>query len=253
MDTVITSLLSSDLFLIETPTYTGSISAQQINYISTQFPKIYSVLGSSSINVLDLTSESLSVNHITPFTAKTATLTGNFNTFVLSSGLIISAYNTTSSEVSSISSTITRELSVLSAGVFDVFFESGTARLSQYIHVINSNGAEEITLSGNKAVPLGLTIGAQDIQIKVLFNGFTDVVTNTTYVTYNTSFPFVNLKDFDYNNANAQDGLPDDNGNNYVDAATRRIIVPISISNMPYAINNGIEGVLLTWKAQKFY
>lgn len=253
MDTVITSLLSSDLFLIETPSYTGSISAQQINYISTQFPKIYSVLGSSSINVLNLTSESLSVSRITPFTTKTATLTGNFNTFVLNSGLIISAYNTTSSEVSSISSTITEQLSTLSAAVFNVFFESGTARLSQYIHIKNSNGADQIVLSGNKAVPFGLTIGAQDIQIKVLFNGFTDVIANTTYVTYNTSFPFVNLKDFDFSLTNANDGLPDDDGNDYVDPGTRRLIVPISISNMPYAIMNGIEGVLLTWKAQKFY
>jgi len=155
MDTVVTSLLSSDLFLIETPNYTGSISAQDINYISNQFPKIYSVIDSYSANARIVTSETLSVSSIAPFTAKTATLTGNFNTFILSSGLILSAYN--------------------------------------------------------------------------------------------TSFPFINLKDFDFSLANALNGDFDDDGNDYIDSNTRKVVIPVSILNMPS------NDILLAWKVQKFY
>ena len=252
MDTVITSLLSSDLFLIETPSYTGTISASQVNYVSTQFPKIYSLIGANAFNVLEATTNVLSVQNIKPFTTKVATVTGNFNTFIYNSGLIVSAYNTTSSEVSSISSTITREISTLSASVYNVFFESGTARLSQWIHVRNVNGANQVSLTGAKFVPYGVTIGAQDIRIKVLFDGFTDTG-NNTYVTYNTSFPFVYLKDFDYTLINAFDGLPDDEGNDYVDPPTRRVIIPIAIANMPAAGDPTNGGVLFTWRVQKFY
>jgi len=247
MDTVVTSLLSSDLFLVETPNYTGAISAQDINYISTQFPKIYSVIGSYSINAKNVTSETLTVSSITPFTAKTATLTGNFNTFILSSGLILSAYNTVSSEITAFSATFTTNLSILSASVFNVFFESGTARLSQYIHIKNTNGATELILTGSKIAPTGLTIGAQNIQLKVMFDGFTDIESNVTYLTYNTSFPFINLKDFDYSLTNAFDGRPDDDGNDYVDPTTRKVVIPVAISNMPG------NDILLTWKVQKFY
>ena len=63
MDTVITSLLSSDLFLIETPSYTGTISASQVNYVSTQFPKIYSLIGANAFNVLEATTNVLSVQN----------------------------------------------------------------------------------------------------------------------------------------------------------------------------------------------
>ena len=79
MDTVITSLLSSDLFLIETPSYTGTISASQVNYVSTQFPKIYSLIGANAFNVLEATTNVLSVQNIKPFTTKVATVTGNFS------------------------------------------------------------------------------------------------------------------------------------------------------------------------------
>jgi len=249
MDTVVTSLLSSDLFLIETPNYTGSISAQDINYISNQFPKIYSVIDSYSANARIVTSETLSVSSIAPFTAKTATLTGNFNTFILSSGLILSAYNTVSSEITAFSATFTTNLSILSASVFNVFFESGTARLTQLIHQKNVNGADQISLTGIKIAPAGLTIGAQDIQLKVLFNAgkMIDLVPNNTYVTYNTSFPFINLKDFDFSLANAFNGDFDDDGNDYIDSNTRKVVIPVSILNMPS------NDILLAWKVQKFY
>ena len=246
MDTVITSLLSSDLFLIETPSYTGTISASQVNYVSTQFSKIYSLIGSYSLNVLETSTDILSVQKIKPFNTNVATVTGNFNTFVYNSGLIVSAYNTTSSEVSSISSTITREISALSASVYNVFFESGTARLTQYIHQYNVNQSTQVTLTGAKIAPTGLVIRAQDIRFKVLFDGFTDIGGNT-FVTYNTSFPFTYLKDFDYSMTNGFDKKNDDGGNDYVDPATRRVVLPIIIANMP------ANDVLFTWKVQKFY
>jgi len=252
MDTVITSLLSSDLFLIETPSGTGTIDASQVNYVSTQFQKIYSLIGTYSLNVREATANTLTVQRIKPFTTNVATVTGNFNTFVYNSGLIVSAYNTTSSEVNSISSTITREISALSASVYNVFFESGTARIPQYIHQYNVNQSTQITLTGAKTVPAGVVIAAQNIRFKVLFDGFTDIGDNT-FVTYNTAFPFVYLKDFDYTMSNGFDKKNDDNGNDYVDPATRQVVLPIIIANMPAAGDPASGGVLFTWKVQKFY
>lgn len=245
MDRIITSLSASDLLLIERPEYTATISAADINYVSTYFPKLYSLIGSNGLSVRELNSLNLELGGIRTLNNKTATLSGNFNTFQIQAGLIISAYNTVSSELTSLSTTIDTALTAFSASITRQFYDYGYVVPSQYIHQGPpfSNGATEIIITGTVPVPEGLTLGAQDITLEVLYNGFI----NTAYTVNNRDFPFVYIKDFDYNVSNPGNGLPDDAGNNYVNASPRIVAFTAVIANWP---TNGIK---LLWKALKYY
>jgi hypothetical protein len=245
MDRIITSLSASDLLLIEKPGYTSTISASDINYVSTYFPKLYTLIGSNGLNVNIVNGANLEVKGIRTLNNKTATLSGNYNTFTVKAGLVVSAYNTVSSELTSVSASIDTALSAFSASVTQIFYDYGYVEPSKYIHQgpPTSNGATEIIITGSKTVPEGLTIGAQDITLAVLYNGFI----NTAYTVNNTTFPFVYIKDFDYNISNPGNGLPDDAGNNYVNAAPRIVAFNAIIANWP------TDGVKLLWKVLKYY
>jgi len=251
METIITSLLSSDIFLIEKPTYTATISAVNINYVSQQFPKVLNIIGSTSLASRNIVATNSSFNKIRTITGSdTISITGNYNTFNIKSGLVTAAYNTRSSEINELSSTITTLASSLSEGIYNVFFDTGSAALADYQHLEPpfGNGALQRTLTGTKVAPVGLTVGAQDIFLKVLYNGFLD---NNNYFAINTAFPFVYLKDFDFSGSNEVDGRPDDYGNNYLDPTTRRVVIPLQIANIRERQDG--KDITLVWKVLKFF
>lgn len=243
MESIVTYLCATDVFLVETQdTQTGYISAEDINFLSYQFPKKLNLIKSPFIKTDEVRGSSLTAANIRLLTSQTSTISGNFNTYVINAGLVVSAYNTQTSEITAVSATINNKISALSADVYNVFFDSGTARLAQYIHSY-SVGALQLDLSGTKIIPQGLTIKSSDITFSVYYNG----ITPGTYVQVLTTSSLVYVKDFDYNFLNFLQYGEDDFGDNYGTGG--------SVVGIPFIIVNTAEPppALLAWKVLKFY
>ena len=109
------------------------MSANKINFISLQFEKILTQVKANKILTDSLSFETLSVQSINVYSTNSQTTSGNFNTFIITDGIVTSAYNTVNSELTSLCAAIDTELSSFSAAVFNVFFDAGTARLDNYV------------------------------------------------------------------------------------------------------------------------
>jgi len=253
MDTTVTSLSYNDTFVIETAKLgTGVISAGNINFVSYQFPKKFKNITSGRVLLPEFKTtgplSALSVRNLDRQTISTTSLTGSqYNTYILSGGLILSAANLYSSEITSLSTTINKQISSLSASVFNVFTDSGSALLDQYKHQYGI-GIFQRDLSGTKTVPNGLNIYSYDIQYKVFYNQNIP----GTIVQIASASPFVWVKDFDYNFTNYVASGEDDFGDgNY--KQLNKVYIPFCIANVA---NNDAElppQTLLTWSVTKFY
>lgn len=258
MYTVVETLSPGDVFLVETSTGTKQICAYDINYLSEQFVKqfdtIYcgtqitprteiAVLSTKKINLINSTN--------------TANITGGpFNSVIMRKGLITSAYNVYDSATQNLSSTANNQMTACSASFPRVFFETGSAQLLYYQRAPYGGTVEQLIV-GNKFVPNGVTIGAQDIQIKV---GFTDNLGNLIYSSLttdvsgrtifhiNSAYPIFFLKDYDYSLEFYQDGELYDYGNNYVQ--NNKVTFYLSILNNPMT---PMTPLTIYWKAFKFY
>jgi len=251
MDTAVTSLSYGDLFLVETSELgTGIISAGDINYVSYQFPKKFNTLKSGRIFVPILSSVGpLSGNNIRLLNTQTASSSlQQYNTYAIQGGLVTAASNTYTTEVASLSTTVNTKINQLSAAVFHVFTDSGSARLTQFKHAYGI-GVNEITITGTKNVPTGLKIYSYDIQLKAFFNGYIP----GTLVQVTSASPLVWLKDFDYNFTNYIATGEDDFGDNYVVA--NKVQFNVDIANVANNDANplGSRQTLLTWNVTKFY
>lgn len=250
MDTVVNSLLSSDIFLIETPLYTGAMSANEINFVSEQFTKILGNVKADKIYTNSIDFETLSANKLSVYYTNTVTTTGNFNTYTVQKGLITSAYNTYTSELSNLSSFINYELSSLSAAVFNVFFDSGTALLINYVRSSFIAGSITQTVSGTKAVPSGLDIRAQDINYNIMFTTNIDnIVFNDPISIFQitSAYPVAHIGDFDFELDDLSGGELDDYGNNYVNN-NGNVEFKMYIQNIPWNVN-----VVLQWSVLRVY
>jgi hypothetical protein len=158
-------------------------------------------------------------------TTTTANITGGpYNSIIIKKGLITSAYNVYDSATQNLSSTAYNQMTGVSALFPNVFFEAGSAQLIYYKRGPYGGTIEQLVM-GNKIVPNSITIGAEDIQIKV---GFTDGLGNLIYTSsttdisgrtinhINSAYPVFYLKDFDYSLEFYNDGELYDYGNNYV-------------------------------------
>lgn len=250
MDTIVTSLSYTDTFIVESSQLgTSIISAGDINFVSYQFPKKFDKITAGKVAVPEFkTSGPLSALSIKNLNKQTLTTTGNqFNTYIISGGLILSAANLYSSEINSLSTTINKQISSLSASVFHVFTDSGSALLSQYKHAYGM-GIFQRDLSGSKTVPTGLKIYSYDIQYKVFYNNNIP----GTVVQIASASPFVWVKDFDYNFTNYIASGEDDFGDgNYINS--NKIAIPFCIANVANCDAEMPPETLLTWSVTKFY
>lgn len=258
MYTIVDTLSSSDLFLVETSTGTKYLCAFDINYLSEQFLKKFdtvycgthitaktdiAVLSTKKINLLN--------------TTNTANITGGaFNSVIINKGLITSAYNVYDSATQNLSSTAYNQMTAVSALFPNVFFETGSAQLLSYKRGPYGGSIEQLIV-GTKTVPSGLTIGAEDIQIKVgftpalgdlIYNSLTTDISGRTINHINSAYPVFFLKDFDYSLEFYQDGELYDYGNNYVQ--NNKVTFYINILNNPGNFSNPL---FVYWKALKFY
>jgi len=249
MDAIVTNLCATDVFLVNTAnTQTGYISAKNLNYISYQFPKILNEIGSSKVISPEIKTVTLSASTIKILGTNTSSITGNFNTFIIESGLIISAYNTQTSEITGISATIDNRLSALSSDVLNVFFDAGTARLPQFIHEYGY-GVGQIVLTGTKIIPPGLTIKSSDITYNVYYPGNIP----GTFVQTTTASNIIFIKDFDYNFLNYLDFGEDDFGDSYQQNGVNGGLVNIPFIIVNYATYPPNASPLITWKVLKVY
>ena len=250
METLVTGLLSSDIFLIETPLYTGVMSAVEINYISEQFKKIHNQVKANKLITNRVEFETLSVQDFNIYNTNTQTTTGNYNTFIISNGVVISAYNTFNSELTSLCASIDNTLSSFSAAVFNVFFDSGTARLDNYVRSSFIAGSITQIITGTKTVPQGLDIRAQDINLNIMYTPLNDnLVFNdpTSIYQITSAYPIAHLGDFDFELDDLSGGQLDDYGNNYVNASNK-VEFKMYIQNIPWNIN-----VILEWSVLRIY
>lgn len=249
MESIATSLCSTDVFLVNTAnTQTGYISAIDLNYISYQFPKILNEIRSANVITPEIKTTTLSASNIKILGTNTTSITGNFNTFIIKSGLIISAYNTYTSEITGISATIDNKLSALSSDVFNVFFDSGTARLPQFIHEYGY-GVSQIVLTGSKLIPPGLVIKSTDITYNVYYPGNIP----GTFVQTTTATNIIFIKDFDYDFLNYLEYGSDDFGDMYQQNGLNGALVNIPFIIVNYATYPPNASPLITWKVQKIY
>jgi len=259
MDTIVRHLSPLDVFLVETSTGTKQISAANLNYVSQQFNKIL-----NQVDVLKLNTNETRVQILSSLSFKlinntnTITTSGVFNSLTINSGVVTSAYNVYDSLTNSLSTTVNNTLSSISANVFNVFFDSGSAVLDYHIFQSGFGSVNQL-IEGTKTVPAGVQIGAQDITFKILFNsGIGNLISSTGIIlpsginssfTLTTAYPVAYVTDKDYDLEYFNDEVPDYD-NNYVNGAGK-VSFRINIINNPLFPPTGI--VRVVWKAQKFY
>jgi hypothetical protein len=220
MATVTKDLLSSYIFLVETPpeTYTTRMCASEVNYLSEKFPKVFNTVRATQFLCPTLELDILSSQTFNIYNKNVVkSIAGNFNTFIIDSGAILSAYNTYNAEISSLSSLATFQVSALSAAVFNVFYESGSAYLPY--NSFNATASVTLVITGTKIIPPGITIGAQDITYTLIHNDsiqddMDETPGSTTRIT--SAYPMVHLGDFDFALDDLSGGELDDYNNNYV-------------------------------------
>lgn len=225
------------------------MSANKINFISLQFEKILTQVKANKILTDSLSFETLSVQSINVYSTNSQTTSGNFNTFIITDGIVTSAYNTVNSELTSLCAAIDTELSSFSAAVFNVFFDAGTARLDNYVRPNLIAGSITQIISGTKIVPTGLTIGAQDINLNIMYKSTLDnTILNDPISIYQitSAYPIAHLGDFDFELNDIAAGELDDYGNNYV--AGNKIQFTMYIQNIPWNYD-----VILQWSVLKIY
>jgi hypothetical protein len=255
MDTIVTTLSPGDIFLIETPTGTQVISAVDINYLSLQFEKVL-----NRVRVLNLVTNETKVEILSALSFRlinntnTITTSGVFNSYTFTNGVVTSAYNIYDSQTAGLSSATDTAFNNISAGVFSVFFDSGSAVLdySLWYPGGGSGGGTGLgqIIVGTKTVPTGVTIGAEDIQMKLLYNNSMGeaIANSNTVFQISTAYPIAYIRDKDYELEYFDDEVPDFD-NNYVSSGKIRFAVSV-INNIIYPP----EGrVILSWSVNKFY
>lgn len=248
MDTIVTTLCPGDIFLIETPTGTKHISAVDVNFLSEKFEKFFNninvtnlVTSRTNVSVLSASKFRL-LNGIVPSTS-----TGIFTNYNFSNGVVTSATNTYDTQTAGLSSAANLALSGLSANAYKVFFESGSAVLNSCLWIPGIGAGSTQNIVGTKTVPTGLTIQAQDIQFKLLFNSaIAQNIGATTFFQITTAFPIAYIRDNDYNLDEFDRTYTK---NNYVSAG--KIYFTVDIVNNILAPPTG--RVVLSWSVNKFY
>lgn len=163
-------IIDGDYFLIKT-----SAGYQLLDYKDLPFAKV-NTLGNvlipgllSAVNITASSSFSAASAYFDQLYVqgyKGDTLNGNFNTFIIREGLILTAYNTQSVYYNSLSSTVDTKITTLCATIPSVYYDSGTIDL-----VADSFAPiySEIVV-GNNVVPDTLIINPADITVKYLWN-----------------------------------------------------------------------------------
>jgi len=123
----------------------------------------------SAVNVFAYSSLSATSAYITDFFVdnfRGIDTEGVFNTFLIKEGIILSALNTQSEFIDSLSATTDTLLDAISARVPNVFYDSGNI----FIEANQNAPIYQILVTGNSRMPDPVNINPSDIQVNYIWN-----------------------------------------------------------------------------------
>jgi hypothetical protein len=158
-----------DYFVVKTPAGQALIDYANLPFtsISGNNITILGPLSSDSVTVLTtLTSSTAFLDKIFIQGLTGLDISGNYNTFEIRSGIVISAYNTTSDYVLSLSASTDALFNNVSASTPKIFTDTGLILIDG---TPSAPSYSEVVI-GNNDVPENLFISPNDINIQYLFN-----------------------------------------------------------------------------------
>jgi len=184
---VIPEIAPGDYFVVKTPQGQALIDFVDLPFtaVSGNNVTIFGSLSSDSLTVSTAVSAgSAYITQLYVNGASGITITGNYNTFDIRSGVIVDIGNTTSDYIVSLSAETDTKLNAVSAAVPLIFTDSGII----YVAASNSAPSYSEVVIGNNNVPQNLFIQPSDINVQYLFNTELNSFLTTNYL---SSIPMI--------------------------------------------------------------